>query len=161
MSYDVEAMLRSFTSGPGGPAMPEMITPQTARHRANIACKAVVHDWQLLRDILDRHEATVYKRWAKKTKQQRTKILLSSWPDMSLHHRPDFTSFMRETPEERKTGSRFLEAYTWPYINQEDLSKPQTLPLFLNARGHNLPSVFALVDYNAAHLGAGKSTSQH
>lgn len=41
----------------------------------------------------------------------------------------------------------------WPYINQEDLGKPKTLALFLNARGRNLPGVFAMVDMNAFHFG--------
>jgi len=153
MAFDAEAMLRSITSGPGGPAMPEMITPKIARQRANDACKPLIEDWHLLRSILERHEATIHKRWAKKTKQQRTKILLTAWPGMSQGHRPDFKSFTRETPEQRKHGSRFVESYMWPYINQEDLAKPLTIPLFLHARGRNLPSVFAIADGEAAHLG--------
>lgn len=51
----------------------------------------------------------------------------------------------------RQNTSR--DAYLWPHINQEDLSKPRILPLLLNARGHHGPSVFALADIGSAHFG--------
>ena len=40
-----------------------------------------------------------------------------------------------------------------PYINQEDLLKPKTLLLMLNARGRQPPAVFAASDSQATHFG--------
>ena len=45
------------------------------------------------------------------------------------------------------------DAFMWPYINQEDLAKPRTLPILLNSRGRYHPSVFAASDCDAMHLG--------
>lgn len=65
---------------------------------------------------------------------------------MPLTHRPDFVAFRRSDNSDRS-------AYIWPYINQEELLKPQALPLLLNARGRHHPSVFAAADGEAMHLG--------
>ncbi|KAK3387773.1 hypothetical protein B0H63DRAFT_559227 [Podospora didyma] len=103
-----------------------------------------------LQNILSRHEATIQKRWPKKTKQQRINILLKAWgPNMPPTHRSDFEALRRESVEEREAGSKFRHCFLWPFINQEDLSKPKALPLLLNARGRNRPSLFATADaYN-------------
>ncbi|KAK4542982.1 hypothetical protein LTR36_005980 [Oleoguttula mirabilis] len=152
---DPASMFRAMgIGGPGGGLpMPEMITAKTARSEAKLYRSQIVDDGRLLCAILERHEGTIHKRWAKKTRQQRLKILLSAWPGMSAHHRPDFDAFRRESPQERERSTKFKDAYMWPYINQDDLSKPRTFSLFLNARGRNQPSVFAIADENASHLG--------
>lgn len=103
--------------------------------------------------ILDRHEPTIHKPWAKKTKNQRVQTLLGAWPKMSPFHRPDFAAFKRETPAQRDAGTKFRDAYMWPYINLEDLSKPKTLLLFLQARARKTFDVFAFADADAAHMG--------
>ncbi|KAM7182847.1 hypothetical protein V8F33_013973 [Rhypophila sp. PSN 637] len=47
-------------------------------------------------NIVARHEATIQKRWAKKTRGERLLILLRAWPEMPRKHRPDFNSFKDE-----------------------------------------------------------------
>ncbi|KIW73362.1 hypothetical protein PV04_01490 [Phialophora macrospora] len=85
-----------------------------------------------------------------KRKEQRKNILLAAWPGMPERHRPDFY-------ELQKTGSRAtsrnIEAFKYPYINQEDLLRGRALLLFLNSRGRNPPHAFAHADLDATHLG--------
>jgi hypothetical protein len=72
---------------------------------------------------------------------------------MSAVHRPDFEAFRKETKEQRVRGTKYREAFVWPYINHEDLSKPKSLVLLLNARARHHPSHFAAADSTANHFG--------
>jgi hypothetical protein len=56
--------------------------------------------WKCLKEIVQRHEATLIKRWAKKSKSQQVQFLLKAWPGMSLNHRPDHEAFRNETPQQ-------------------------------------------------------------
>jgi hypothetical protein len=103
--------------------------------------------------ILDRHEATIRKRWAKKSRRQRQQILLGAWPDMPAMHRPDFAAFRRESPAQRASGTQFRDRYLWPYVNQEDLLRTKSLLLLLDARGRHPPCDFAAADREAMRLG--------
>lgn len=49
--------------------------------------------------------------------------------------------------------AKHRDPFMWPYINQEDLSKPKTLLLLLNARGRHNPCDFAAADSDAFRLG--------
>jgi len=138
---------------PGTAPIPPSISPATVKSDARQRAEHIFKNWRLLNEILERHEATIQKRWKKKTNESRRKILLSAWPNMPVSHRPDFEAFTRESREQRAAGTRFKDAFMWPYINQEDLCKPRTLLLLLNARGRNFPDAFAIADMNAAHLG--------
>ncbi|KAJ1712176.1 hypothetical protein NYO67_5650 [Aspergillus flavus] len=103
--------------------------------------------------IIQRHEATIQKRWSKKTRQQRLNVLLSAWPDMPAIHRPDFDAFRRESASDRVRGTKYRVHFMWPYVNQEDLLNTKALPLLLNSRGRHPPSHFAAADMDAMHLG--------
>ena len=113
----------------------------------------IFSDWTSLHDILERYEELLRKRWMKKSQEQRKKLLLAAWPTMSVTHRPDFGALLRETPEQRMKGTKFKEAFMWPYINVEDVTKGKSMLLFLNSRGRHLPHVFAHADYDTAHIG--------
>jgi len=54
----------------------------------------------------------------------------------------------RKRPDKDKTRSVHL----WPFINLEDLVKPDTLLTYINARGRNLPCQFAFADRLSAHV---------
>ncbi|CAJ2511412.1 Uu.00g070370.m01.CDS01 [Anthostomella pinea] len=97
------------------------------RQDAQARSKDIFASYQTLHDILDRHEKTIQKRWTKKTRQQRQKILASA--------------------------KSLRECYMWPHISQNDLLKPKTLLLLLNARGRHLPPTFAGADKAAMQLG--------
>ncbi|KAH7191202.1 hypothetical protein DER44DRAFT_794629 [Fusarium oxysporum] len=141
-----------FLTAMGGP-MPELPSPAKVRRQAGEYSAKVFASHHLLKQILERHEATIQKRWTKKTRQQRLQILLKAWPAMPASHRPDFEAFRRESKEERERGSKYKDHYMWPYINQEDLSQPKLMLLLLNARGRHPPPAFAAADNDAMHLG--------
>ena len=46
----------------------------------------VLASWNKLRAVLERHEEALRRRWMKKTKTQRTTIVLKAWPNMSPKH---------------------------------------------------------------------------
>ncbi|KAF3062840.1 hypothetical protein GL218_09429 [Daldinia childiae] len=129
-------------------------SPTEVRREAQERSNNIFSSYGNLHDILVRHEATIQKRWNKKTRQQKQKILLDAWPDMAVTHRPDFDAFWRTGRSHVGTsGERFRDCYLLPQINQEDLLKPKTLLLLLNARGRNSPPEFAAADVEAMHLG--------
>ena len=124
-----------------------------ARKEAAARSSNLLKSWDFLREIIARHELTIQKRWANKTVQRRIDVLLQAWPDMPPTHRPDFVAFQKETAEQRTSGTAYRDWYVFPYINQEDLSKPGALPLFLNALARCHPSEFAGSDCEAMRLG--------
>ncbi|OJD16961.1 hypothetical protein AJ78_02895 [Emergomyces pasteurianus Ep9510] len=137
---------------PGLPRPPDFPSPEKARRQAKEFCTSILASWSTLNTILNRHEAVLRKRWLKKTKEQRKKILTSAFPDIPSTHRPDYNALRKG----RGGGSR--DAYLRPYINIEDLVEAKTLLLFLNARGRNPPSMFAHADLDAMHLGLVSGT---
>ncbi|KAE8453917.1 hypothetical protein EG329_007693 [Mollisiaceae sp. DMI_Dod_QoI] len=136
-----------------GLPVPSTPTPTEVRKEARERSTEVISRWSELRQILDRHEEMLRKRWLKKTKSQRTAILLQAWPKMASVHRPDYDAFLREDALSEPNRIKFREAYIWPYINIEDLSKGKTLLLFLNSRGRYSPRMFAHADFEAMRLG--------
>ena len=106
----------------------------------------IFRDYHALNGILVRFEDVIRKRWIKKTPDQRKKVLLTAWPNMSTTHRPDFVALRSESLDQRKSGTKYKHAYMFPFINLEDLVKAKTLLLLFHSRGHNLPSVFAWTD---------------
>lgn len=108
--------------------------------------------WPHLNQILVHFELIIRKRWMQQLRDQRKAILLEAWPNMSKKHRPDFDAYRREPAEHREAGSHFKEAYTWPYVNLEDLCTGKNLLLYLNARGHHLPATFVFSDLESFHV---------
>ncbi|PGH35131.1 hypothetical protein GX50_02053 [[Emmonsia] crescens] len=137
---------------PGLPRPSDFPSPEKARRQAREFSTSILASWSTLRKVLDRHEAVLRKRWHKKTKEQRKKILVSALPDIPLTHRPDYNAL------QKGRGIQARNAYLWPYINIEDLVESKTLLLFLNARGRNPPSMFAHADIDAIHLGLVSGT---
>lgn len=127
--------------------------PREIRREIRERTGNIFKDYSTLNQILARHEATIQRRWMKKTRAQRLKVLLHAWPDMAVAHRPDFHAFRTEAIQERKTRTKFRDHYIWPYINQEDLCRPKLMLLLLNSRGRNLPGEFAAGDIDSMHLG--------
>ena len=113
----------------------------------------IFEHWNNLHDTLERHEATLRRRWSKKSTEQRKRILLVAWPDMPVTHRPDIQAQKRETPKQREEKTAFRDAYLLPYINLEDLTQSRPLLLLLNSRGHNLPHKFASNELKSARVG--------
>lgn len=125
-------------------------SPEKVRRQQRRYADQIFDDWSTLHEIIQRHEALIQKRWTKKSKQQRQKILLEAWPNMAAQHRPDLEAFRRAM---RADEYKFSDAYMWPYINLEDLSKTRPMLLFLHSRGHGLPHDFVYSDLDEAMFG--------
>jgi len=136
----------------GGP-VPKTQSPASVRSEARKRSAKIHERFEFLRAIVERHEPTIQKRWVKKTKQQRLKILLDAWPGMPATHRPDFDAFRKESEQERIAGTKYREHFMWPSINQEDLASPKNFLLLINSRARNHPSLFAASDMASTHLG--------
>ncbi|KAE8348864.1 hypothetical protein BDV28DRAFT_142538 [Aspergillus coremiiformis] len=126
-----------------------MLNPGEVRKEARVRATNILRDWGLLNRIVERFEATIQKRWLKRTREQRKRLLLTAWPNMSVSHRPDWEAFTKGSPGD----PLYRDAFTWPYINQEDLLKPKILLIFLNARGRHPPHAFVAADCDATHFG--------
>ncbi|KAL2277788.1 hypothetical protein FJTKL_15217 [Diaporthe vaccinii] len=148
LDYSDPSTIASLTGMPAPPTM----EPADLQRRARGMSEDIFHNHGLLQEILYRHEATIQKRWLKKTRPQKLKILLDAWPNMAVVHRPDFQAFRKEPQHVRHAGTSFREHFMWPFINQEDLAKPKTLLLLLNSRGRHPPSDFAAADNESMHL---------
>ncbi len=136
-----------------GMAAPKVMKPADVRREAEERAARLLANHSLLQDILQRHEAKIQKRWEKKTRTQRLAILVEAWPNMPATHRPDYAAYRKHATRMNSMAIQLRGSFIWPYINQEDLAKPRTLLLLLNARGRNHPSVFAAADGDAMHLG--------
>ena len=146
------SLFQSIGAGkPGRLPMPSFLKDSEVRSKSNVLATSIFDSWNLLKTIVERHEATIRKRWMKKTKENRKKILLTSWPDMASLHRPDIDAFKKHKKKSLKGG--FRASYMWPYINLDDLSKPKTLLIFLNARARTQPYSFARADIDACRFG--------
>jgi hypothetical protein len=152
-SSDPRALFEQLGLGkPGGIPLPSSFpTPQEVRSKARALSEKVLINWKLLNNVIERHEATIQKRWMKKTKEKRKKILLTAWPEMSPSHRPDFAAFKTKPAGQAEDSRR--EMYMRPYINLEDLLKSKLLLLLLNSRGRNKPDAFAKADIDACRFG--------
>lgn len=135
---------------PNLPVPPSFPSPAEVRNKSKAYSKEIFNSWIALRDILARREEVIRKRWMNKRKEQRKKILLAAWPGMPERHRPDFYELQKSGA---RAASRNIEAFKYPYVNQEDLSQGRALLLFLNSRGRNPPHTFAHADLNATHVG--------
>ena len=91
--------------------LPEFPSPDKLSKEAQAYSRSIFTNYYTLKKILNRHEATVQRRWMKKSRQQRLQILLKAWPDMPPAHRPDYKAFDSEHQDTRssKYGSKFKD----------------------------------------------------
>ncbi|KAK0624694.1 hypothetical protein B0T17DRAFT_250297 [Bombardia bombarda] len=149
--FETDRLLALFSSS--GVIGPKAMSPAEARCEAGTRSAKLLANQRTLHDILERHEATIQKRWDKKTRTQRLAVLLKAWPGMPITHRPEFKVFYKYATRINSFPVHLRGCFMWPYINQEDLCKPKALLLLLNARGRTHPSVFAAADGDVMHLG--------
>ena len=135
--------------------VPKLQSPESVRSEARQRSAKIHEKFKFLQGVVVRHELTIQKRWTKKSKQQKLKILLDAWPGMPAVHRPDFDAFRKESDQARAAGTRYREHFMWLSINQEDLAKPKNLLWLINSRARHHPSLFAAADMAATHLGRG------
>ncbi|CAG9986623.1 unnamed protein product [Clonostachys byssicola] len=115
-----------------------------ARDRASRSSKAILEVVTLLTNVLDRHEATIRKRWAKKSTRQRQDLLRRAWPDIATTHAPDLAAYKRKS-KARSTSGRdkgLDKNYALPYMNLEDLARGNAFPVLLNSRALTPPPFY-------------------
>ncbi|KAK4140965.1 uncharacterized protein C8A04DRAFT_31511 [Dichotomopilus funicola] len=79
--------LKAMGAGnPGALPLPEVMEAPKVQRLCAERSKAIFTSQARLRGILDRHEATIQKRWTKKTKQQRLTILKAAWEKLPTTH---------------------------------------------------------------------------
>lgn len=134
----------------------------SVRSQISNTAHRIFNNWGTLESIVQRHEATIQKRWTKKSNSKRRELLLTTWPNMARDHRPDLdledseclSVYKREvgwtTQGERRQlklyeGSQ-REALLMPYINLHDLTKTEPLLLMINARARRSPHAFSSRD---------------
>lgn len=149
---DPQKLFAAMTGSNPNLPMPKFLDLAETRRMARSRSNAIFADRDALLNILERYEETLRKRWGKKTSEQRRKVLLRAYPGMPSMHRPDFEALRRESPGQIKAGTQFYDSFFLPSLNLEDLLKPRTLLIFLNARGRHDPDLFANIDFNSIHL---------
>ncbi|KAJ3726432.1 hypothetical protein DFJ43DRAFT_1002169 [Lentinula guzmanii] len=128
-------------------------TEEDIQKKAALYSQSIFQDRSELYSILNVHEETIRKRWAKKTVKQRETLLRSAYPEIPVMHRPDFWALRQETLEERRSdGTKYRDAFLLPELNRDDLVKPKNILLLFNSRGRNSPDVFAFVDFEKIRL---------
>lgn len=90
---DPASFFKAIGAGPGALPMPKIKEPAEVRQEARGRSDRIFTSYETLNKILERHEDTIRKRWIKKTRPQRLKVLLNAWPNMAAVHRPDFEAF--------------------------------------------------------------------
>ncbi|KAJ4314722.1 hypothetical protein N0V94_006327 [Neodidymelliopsis sp. IMI 364377] len=92
---------------------------------------------------------SVRDRWLSKNVSQRKAILLKARPSLPPKHRPDIDQcVLGRCPHQSSGGAQ----YAFPHLNIEDLTKPNSLLILLDARAKNPPHKFALSDHELAPL---------
>lgn len=105
---DELSFFRAIGAGkPGGLPMPTLVSPDEVRREAKQRVANIFSDHWRLRSILERHELTIQRRWLKKNREQRRRVFLTLWPDMSPSHRLNFEAFTKESEQQRESGTKF------------------------------------------------------
>ncbi|CAG9978518.1 unnamed protein product [Clonostachys byssicola] len=142
-------------------------TTSTPAEHANIErCVAeVLSDYRNLQAIVMRHEATIQKRWSKKTKDQRASLLRQVWPDIAKRRQGHMSAANmagKRTPwklsanRDQPDISDLSTLNTCTHINLEDLCRPLNLLSLIKSRARLHPFTFAGQDGASLYNGALK-----
>lgn len=111
----------------------------------------ISNNYEVLHEILRRHQPTIQARWTKKRPSQKQKVLRELWANMPERHRPDFYAFRCAGAQKR--NNKYRDWYMWPYINEQDLTARDSLLLLINSRAFYTPSNFVDGDLAAMKFG--------
>lgn len=145
----------STVTAQGKATLPKPSNPCIAdvRQLAQQRVRTIFAEQEALSCILDRHGTTLHKRWTKKSREQRRKVLVQAFPKIPARHRPDFEALRRENGEQTRSNTRFYHSFLLPSINLEDLIHQDLLLQFVQSRARHAPGVFATTDFRSVHLG--------
>ena len=129
------------------------LTLAKAKEEAKALVAELFGSWLQLRHIINQHGTIVQKRWSKKTTEQRKRLLLGVWPQMSESHRPDISFLARCDLSEKGEALADRDAIYFPHINLKDLATSRNFLLFLDSRTRLTPDTFANADMNSLRVG--------
>lgn len=137
-----------------GYANARCIEPEEAAREAHTRATNVLESWHTLNRIVGRHAEALGDSWMNNSPALRKKILLQAWPGMVDMHRPDLWALRRESQEQRRAGTAYVDAFMWPQINLRDLGYERVpFMVLLNSRARSPPHVFAAADLEAVRVG--------
>lgn len=120
----------------------------------------VYWDWNMLHTVVDRHKPAIRRWWKKKPIHKQQEVLFGTWPKMPKNYRPDW-DYQWKAVMAGKDYNVPPDACVFSFINVEDLSQSDCLPMLLNARGRKRPHAFALSDTQFFPLGRMKPAPIH
>ncbi|KAJ4393298.1 hypothetical protein N0V93_002506 [Gnomoniopsis smithogilvyi] len=153
----------------------QTISLEEVRSEASPLNKSIWGDFENLRAIIQRFEAVIQKRWAKKSIIKRKLALQSAWAatsdpapqPMAKIHNPGVDYLRRRCNESKQichcgvADDEKRHLFLWPTMNLEDLTKFEPLLLLLNARGRHSPPTFAFADLQTVHFGVRVEQMSH
>lgn len=72
------------------------VSVESVQDKATDLVGSIFKNFRFLGDVLDKHEATIHRRWLKKSGKLRLKVIREAWGvRMAASHRPDFTSTIK------------------------------------------------------------------
>ena len=134
-------------------AQPEVISYKQAHIKSLQYTRDIFTAQRRLVAILDTHQATLAKRWLKKSTAQKIKVLRTAWPEIPASHRPDLKAAGDLKTSTEKAESTNPDYFLLGSLNFENLSKPQHLLNFVESRARNPPCIFARQDADSTHFG--------
>lgn len=105
----------------------------------------VCNDYASLKNWVSRLGAAISDRWSSMEIAEQRELLVSVYPEMPVEHGPDEAVPAASIDSVKYCAGdtpRSLDAMSWPYLNQEDLTRPNALATFMDARAENLPFTF-------------------
>jgi len=100
---------------------PTVISIEAARQSASSYRAQIFDAWDELNRIVRTHEATIRKRWIKRTGIKRRELLQSVYPDLPASHAPEVELFSRNSGDWEKLATH-RDSLLFPFMNLEDLS---------------------------------------
>ncbi|KAI0057268.1 hypothetical protein BV25DRAFT_1438839 [Artomyces pyxidatus] len=139
-------------------SMPAAIRPERfmdadeARKPMNDLCNELFPTYDRLHSVVLAHEATIRKRWNKKTAAKRRALLQEAYPNIPLKHAPEVQAF-KNTPAESLHSLR--DTFLLYFVNVEDLTAEGGAYFLslLHHRSHLFPSFFVQYDTDRLHFG--------
>jgi hypothetical protein len=119
-----------------------------AEEHASGYVEDIMSDWHDLVQVGRHFEALIRERWIRMTAPKRKNLLLKIRPELPLHHRPDIDERVINACAHQRSAQ--LGIYGQPFLNLEDLMRPNSMLLLFHARTQFPPSAFALSDYELA-----------
>ncbi|EED11884.1 hypothetical protein TSTA_110630 [Talaromyces stipitatus ATCC 10500] len=107
--------------------------------------ECIVNSWSDLNKNM-KFEASIRNKWNKMSVNQRKKLLLEAWPNISQFRRPDIVVDFQRANGPSEIDDKTKSSMLWPYINQQSLTTDLVLPYFLSHRGGHTPNVFFFSD---------------